>query len=738
MKSTILTATLVIFNLMAIAQTDTAFWNQSMIDLAESNSIKGWIRVKQEKNYSSDNFTTLNKNAFGLKENDSLLRLKSFTDDIGFIHHKYQHLHKGLKVEGSEYILHEQDGIIKSANGNLTINLDKEVVPVIDETTALNIALGHINASKYGWEAYKNEDSIFYSNYPTGELLLAFNQNNGNFSNENYQLTYRFEITTVEPSHSKQAVYVNAHNGEIYKTENLICNHHCNCCQGTTITLYHGSQYITTKHNGFPLYNYLLIDQCRGGGIQPYYNGNKIRDPNNNFVNNHKDKVGASVHWATEMTYDYFLNNFGRNSFDGNGAKINLYTGPNAATDNAFWDGSDLYFGAGGSLASNDLVSLDVVGHEFTHAVTQYSAGLVYSYQSGALNESFSDIFGTMIEYYGLNGNGDYLIGEDFWIADGKLRDMQNPKSKNQPDTYNGTHWWTSSGDNGGVHTNSGVQNFWFYLLSEGGTGINDLGNNYTVQGIGRNKAAAIAYRNLTVYLTSTSDYSDAKNGAIWSAMDLFGTCSNEVLQTIRAWDAVGVSSIGGIGYDVFVSCSLLNFIHNQGQPFTARAIHNLESDCDISSSSTAQVTFIAGNSITLKPGFHSGPNFHAYIDPCLSSIQLRMAENSGENYSNNYDTQFKHDHDLESNFNMSFDESSKEFNVYPNPSNGQVSIVIDESTDKDVEIHVHDPLGKLITSEKVTGKKKISIDLSNEPKGIYFINLIKEKKIYSKKVILD
>jgi len=510
---------------------------------------------------------------------------------------------------------------------------------------------------------------------------------------------------------------------------------HCNCCQGTTITLYHGSQYITTKHNGFPFYQYVLLDNCRGDGIQAYYQGGKIRDPNNNFVNNHKDKVGASAHWAAEMTYDYFLNNHSRNSFDNNGAKINLYTGE--GTDNAYWDGSDLYFGKAGTLTSNDLVSIDVVAHEFAHAVTAYSANLINSNEARSLNESFSDIFGTMVEYYGLNGSGDYLIGEDFWIADGKLRDMQNPNSKNQPDTYQGTYWAAYTANTNKVHTNSGVQNFWFYLLSEGGSGTNDIGNNYNVQGISRSKAAAIAYRNLTVYLTSSSDYSDAKNGAIWSAMDLYGTCSNEVLQTIRAWDAVGVSSIGGIDYNVFVDCSLLNFIHNQGSPYTARAINNLESDCDISSSSNAQVTFIAGNSITLKPGFSSGPSFHAFIDPCLSNIQLKMANNSDDDVPEYI---IERPTEMNSNINseaITNDVSNSKFEISPNPSNGEISIIINEIDFENVEIHVHDTKGKLILT-KIISAKKTTINLTNEQRGIYFINLIQDNKIYSKKVILN
>ena len=109
------------------------------------------------------------------------------------------------------------------------------------------------------------------------------------------------------------------------------------------------------------------------------------------------------------------------------------------------------------------------------------------------------------------------------------------------PDTYEGNDWVTGPADNGGVHSNSGVQNFWYYLLVNGGTGTNDINNAYSVQGLGLDTAAQIAYRNLSTYLTPTSNYEDARFFGIQSAIDLFGACSYEVEQTTRAWYAVGV-----------------------------------------------------------------------------------------------------------------------------------------------------------------------------------------------------
>ncbi|RMF57727.1 MAG: T9SS C-terminal target domain-containing protein [Calditrichaeota bacterium] len=204
-------------------------------------------------------------------------------------------------------------------------------------------------------------------------------------------------------------------------------------------------------------------------------------------------------------------------------------------------------YGDGDGVTFSPLVSIDVVGHEITHGVTEHSANLVYSYESGALNESFSDIFGEAIENYAA-GSNDWLIGDDIDISGNGIRNMSNPNEDGDPDTYKGTYWATGSGDNGGVHTNSGVQNFWFYLLTNGGSGVNDNGFSYNVSGIGLTKAAAIAYRNLTVYLTTNSNYSDAYLGALDAATDLYGAGSAEYNSVSDAWDAVGVddSNAGG------------------------------------------------------------------------------------------------------------------------------------------------------------------------------------------------
>jgi hypothetical protein len=256
--------------------------------------------------------------------------------------------------------------------------------------------------------------------------------------------------------------------------------------------------------------------------------------------------MGVGVHWASELTYDYFLENFGRNSYDDDGAAIISYADwkEGDKQNNAFWSGTFAGYGAGDGEVYGSWGAIDVVGHEISHGVTRHSARLVYQGESGALNESFSDIFGTAVEFYAEGRDeGDWLTGEDIFKDFGALRSLKKPKTLSDPDTYLGKYWFDteSDHDNGGVHTNSGVQNHWFYLLTEGGSGENDDGVAYQVAGIGLDDAAAVAYRNLTHYLLPDSRYIDAATYSIHAAEDLFGEDSQQSLSVRAAWEAVGI-----------------------------------------------------------------------------------------------------------------------------------------------------------------------------------------------------
>ncbi|WP_322495786.1 M4 family metallopeptidase [Chloroflexus sp.] len=237
----------------------------------------------------------------------------------------------------------------------------------------------------------------------------------------------------------------------------------------------------------------------------------------------HPDCVAAFVN--TGLTYDYFFNTFGRDSFDNAGATM-IAVVRYGTVANAFWNGYVTAFGPG-------FATRDVVAHEWSHAVTQYTADLIYNGQSGALNEAFSDVFGAMVD------RDDWLMGEDTPI--GALRSLANPPAYRQPDRV-GNYVCTTS-DNGGVHINSGIPNKIAYLMSDGGTF-----NGRTVTAIGRNATERIFYRALTAYLTSSATFADMYNALLAAAGALYGTSSTQYQSTLNAAQAVELNVLPSCG----------------------------------------------------------------------------------------------------------------------------------------------------------------------------------------------
>ncbi len=509
-----------------------------------SRVFPNWMKFDLSKDKSPENVIKDRQTEFGLSENEELILQKQTRDALGITHFKYHQYHEGVKVEGGDFLFHVSDKEIW-ANGRLVYGITAPASPAISEAQALEKALIYFGADKYYWEEEAKEDLIKYlkqdenaSFYPKGELIYG-SEKHGQEGKE-YRLVWKFEIYGLNEK-QREFVYVNAITGAIQYT---ISGVETEAAEGSALTRYHGEQNITTDSIGETLFH--LYDETRGGGIVTYDNNESediteaihFEDDDNYWdnANTEMDEAAGDVHWGMEMVYDYYLTQHGRNSYDDNGAPIVTYVHYGNNYFNAFWLG---IYGAFGDGTGNPLTYIDVVAHEFTHGVTKYSAGLIYSYETGALNESFSDIMGTSIEFYAFPDGASWDVG----ILNFTFRDMANPNAYGQPDTYLGSFWATGSADYGGAHTNSGVQNYWFYLLSEGGSGVNDNGDAYTVEGIGIESAADITYRNLTSYLTSTSTYQDARQGAIQSAIDLYGECSNEVLQVIKAWHAVGLGS---------------------------------------------------------------------------------------------------------------------------------------------------------------------------------------------------
>ncbi len=597
--------------------------------LAKPGSSIEWLEVRPEVNVTAWEFIEMIRPALGQKSAGEWVVRSQRTDQLGMTHLRLQQYAWGVPVRGAEYMVHERDGRVYLANGVIVGELPAPSPGWIPEASALKRALEAIPSKHYLWqderatyELRKRTGVADTSFVPVGRLMWERIEPTQDYDAKNLRLCWVVDVYTADGQSA--TVIIDAYSGELLRKIPLDIH----CDTGTGNTTWNGTVDVNTRKVGS---NYILHDDCQTPNIH-VFNANDSVDLS--FATEYMDADNVWTNTSAVQTYfglrqswQYFLTQHGRDSYNDAGAHINAYneaafmdSNGNKNGKNASWNSGAqvLRFGDNDTPTPNDdWNTVDIAGHEFTHAVTQFSAGLQYAGESGALNESFSDIFGEMVELF-TEGNVDWLVGGDR----GAIRSMSNPKLFADPDTYLGSNWRPThpdSSDNGGVHTNSGVQNFWFYLLSEGGSGFNDNGDYYEVVGIGPVAAAQIAYRNLTTYLGTTSDYAAAKNGAIQAAEDLFGPCSFEVFQTARAWQAVGLYTSDALGYDLDIDCAGLDFLHGFNIVYTATALNDIFSDCNITPNGTL-VNFEAGHHIVLRPGFASGDNFHAYITPCGSS----------------------------------------------------------------------------------------------------------------------
>ncbi|MDR2971614.1 MAG: M4 family metallopeptidase [Bacteroidales bacterium] len=462
--------------------------------------------------------------------------------------YRYEQTIAGYPIEFTAWHIHEKNGKVMAVNGDIVDIQDFNAVFSLSENEALQAALNHIGAEFYMWMDESEEQNlklILQDNdatyYPTGIKVITPVQ--PDIKTNELTTAYKFDIYSKKP-HDRKMVYVDAQTGEILFDLPLI---HFSDEIGTAYTVYSGEREINTYYNGT---QYVLHDNTRGKGVKTFdlhrgtnYNAaTDFFDDDNiwNNVNPQLDEYATDAHFATMSTYDYYLNIHDRNSIDGKGFSLISYVHYDVNYFNAFWNGYFMTYGDGNpSQGASPLTTIDICGHEITHGLTNYTSNLVYAYEPGALNESFSDIFGTATEFYAVPESASWIMGEKMGVP---IRSMSNPKAYHCPNTYKGQYWVFGGEDNGGVHTNSGVLNYWFYLISEGGNGVNDNGDAYQVQGIGIEKAEQIAFKLLVEYLTPNSQYFDAFSYALIAADELYGDDFPEAVQTVGdAFYAVGV-----------------------------------------------------------------------------------------------------------------------------------------------------------------------------------------------------
>ena len=462
-------------------------------------------------------------------------------DDLKMAHTKVRQTVGDVPVWEGEAIVHlKADGSLATITDELKDRLIVSTQPNFSAEEAEKMALGMYN----GKAGITDESKVSLWIYR---------------GTDRDHLTYRVETPRLDGTErtSIPVVFVDAQTGEkVFEYDNLQAGSGSSLYSGT-VTINTSSaastfymEDLTRKQGTFNMNN-TGNTSTGSGGTQSRYTGT------DDLWSATNERAGVDAHYGAAKTFDYYQTAHGRNGIDGNYGPGTTAGGANSAIslvvskvhfgsgyNNAFWNGSSMTYGDGDGSTFTPLVTLDICGHEMTHGVTERTANLTYSNESGALNESMSDVFGAMVELYSDGGaatTDTWRIGEDAYTpatAGDALRRMDNPQAEGDPDHY--SIRYTGTADSGGVHTNSGIGNHAFYLIAAGGT---NRVSGVTVTGIGTTDAAKVWYRALTVYMTSGTNFAGARTATVNAANDLFGSTSAQATSVATGWCAVGVGA---------------------------------------------------------------------------------------------------------------------------------------------------------------------------------------------------
>ncbi|KUO04915.1 M4 family metallopeptidase [Streptomyces caeruleatus] len=480
----------------------------------------------------------------GLGAKEKLVVRDVVKDGDGTVHTRYERTYDGLPVLGG-------DLVVETTKSGATKDVVKATRAAIKPATT-TAAVPAAKAQKQALAAAKAEDAKSPDvNKAPRKVIWA--------ANGKPTLAYETVVGGLQEDGTPNELHVvtdAATGAKLYEYQAIET--------GTGNTMYSGSVTLGTTQSGS---TYNLTDGARGN--HKTYNLNRGTSGTGTLFSGADDiwgdgnpsnaeTAGADAHYGAALTWDYYKNVHGRSGIrgDGVGAYSRVHYGNNYV--NAFWSDSCFCMTYGdGSGNTHPLTSIDVAGHEMTHGVTSNTAGLVYSGESGGLNEATSDIFGSTVEFYAGNSSdvGDYLIGEEIDInGDGTpLRYMDRPSQ----DGASKDAWYSGIGSID-VHYSSGPANHFFYLLSEGSGTKTINGVTYNsptsdglpVTGIGRDKAEKIWFRALTTKFTSNTNYAAARTGTLAATGELYGTTSAEYKAVQDAWAGVnvGARSDGGGG----------------------------------------------------------------------------------------------------------------------------------------------------------------------------------------------
>ena len=459
-------------------------------------------------------------------------------DELGMKHLKYQQMYKSIEVWGCEIYIHlNGDNTISNFNGRYqpTPSGLTDITPTVNKDQAIQAAEDHLNAPQTLWTILDTRLVVYHT------------------PDEVPHLAWLVDITDGFLYH--WFYFIGAYGGEFLGRVSRV--YYDGPVTGSGVDLHNQTKSLNLYQIGTTYYMINTSKTMFNSSASTMPNDpvgvvwtlnaqnteNQLFQVTSTNVNSWSDKATVSASYYAGLIYDYYKNVHSRNSIDGNGMSIPFVVHYNTNYNNAFWNGQAMIFGDGdGTTFSNIVGALDVAAHELTHGVTQHTANLIYQLQSGALNESFSDVFGTMVEFYVEGAGGDWLCGEDVFTPStpgDALRDMEDPASSHVPSGYKQPTKMseyqdlpnTQDGDWGGVHVNSGIPNRACFLVADS---------------IGRTKTERIYYRALTNYLTQNSQFIDARLALCKSAADLYGTDGSEERAVKHAFDVVEVLGDSG------------------------------------------------------------------------------------------------------------------------------------------------------------------------------------------------
>ena len=526
----------------------------------------------QRVNTASDRLLA-SRAQLGLDADHAFNLRNTHSDDLGQTHGHFSQLYKGVKVWGGDAITHtDRNGVELPLTNALHTDIRLNVTPSMSAGEAL--AAAQVDLAPKGTYAYAPTTELIV--YPqtvevtrrAGRLSLDQELDATAVTRQvlRYNLAYHIhtELENDQDGIRHTDYIVDAHTGAILAKWNTL---HTTAAVGTGNSQYNGVVSLNTNSitSGFE-----MRDMTRGTGGNYVTNaahaattstavGTIYTNTTNTWGDGANYVEGSSTTAANGQTaavdamfgmakaWDFYKNIYGRNGIDGAGTATYSRVHIGNSYDNAFWSDSCFCMTYGDGSSFTTLTALDVAGHEMSHGVCARTANLTYSGESGGLNESNSDIFGTMIEFYARGGTsttigdtgGNWTIGEQ--LATNPLRWMYKPSLDGaSPDA------WSSTLGSLDVHYSSGPMNRCFYFLSAGATSTGNTSTTYLpsgMTGVGNDKASAIWFRALTTYLTSSSNYAAARAAAISAAKDLYTAGSAEEQAVWNAFHGINVGA---------------------------------------------------------------------------------------------------------------------------------------------------------------------------------------------------